>query len=217
MAERGVPRPRRLLRRPRTRTPSIPARAASTPHTRRRHDAHDSLGSFPQSLSFCSLLPFTPRPPSLPPAIHRLRYPPAPTNPAINPAEESKDSGLGLEWVYLNGDIGAGFASMDSFSESTLGLQKTSSSGPAFGVAAGVRLLFFSLGCACATSSSRASATSGSSTARAPSTSRSATSTGTSAFAAATTSSDRSTRRPHRSRRATPPRASACTASTSAR
>lgn len=73
-------------------------------------------------------------------------YPPPPTNPAINPAEESKDSGLGLEWVYLNGDIGAGFASMDSFSESTLGLQKTSSSGPAFGAAAGVRLLFLSLG-----------------------------------------------------------------------
>jgi hypothetical protein len=70
----------------------------------------------------------------------------ASANPAINPAEESKDSGLGLEWVYLNGDVGGGFASMDSFNSSTLGLQKTSSGGPAFGVAAGVRLIFFSLG-----------------------------------------------------------------------
>ena len=48
--------------------------------------------------------------------------------------------------MYLNGDVGGGFASMDSFNSSTLGLQKTSSGGPAFGVAAGVRLIFFSLG-----------------------------------------------------------------------
>jgi hypothetical protein len=70
----------------------------------------------------------------------------APYNPAINPAEESKDSGLGLEWVYLNGDVGGGFANITSFNESTLGLQKTSSGGPAFGVGAGIRLIFFSVG-----------------------------------------------------------------------
>jgi hypothetical protein len=68
------------------------------------------------------------------------------TNPAISSDEESKDSGLGLEWVYLNADVGGGFASMDSFNSTTLGLQKTSSGGPAFGAAAGIRLLFFSLG-----------------------------------------------------------------------
>ncbi len=68
------------------------------------------------------------------------------SNPAINNAEESKDSGLGLEWVYLNADVGGGFASMDSFNSTTLGLQKTSAGGPAFGAAVGVRLLFFSLG-----------------------------------------------------------------------
>ena len=67
-------------------------------------------------------------------------------NPAISNAEESKDSGLGLEWVYFNADIGGGFASMDSFNATTLGLQKTSAGGLAFGGAAGVRLLFFSLG-----------------------------------------------------------------------
>ncbi|HEY1696189.1 MAG TPA: hypothetical protein VGG39_28680 [Polyangiaceae bacterium] len=69
-----------------------------------------------------------------------------PANPAINESEEGKDSGLGLEWVYLNGDVGGGFASMDSFNQTTLGLQKTSSGGPAFGVGAGIRLLFFSIG-----------------------------------------------------------------------
>jgi hypothetical protein len=68
------------------------------------------------------------------------------SNPAISNEEESKDSGLGLEWVYLNADVGGGFASMDSFNSTTLGLQKTSAGGPAFGAAAGVRLLFFSLG-----------------------------------------------------------------------
>jgi hypothetical protein len=71
----------------------------------------------------------------------------APTNnPAISPDEEAKDSGMGLEWVYLNADVGGGFASMDSFNATTLGLQKTSSGGPAFGAAAGIRLVFFTLG-----------------------------------------------------------------------
>jgi hypothetical protein len=68
------------------------------------------------------------------------------SNPAISNEEESKDSGLGLEWVYLNGDVGGGFASMNSFSEQTLGLKTTSAGGPAFGFGAGVRLLFFSIG-----------------------------------------------------------------------
>ena len=68
------------------------------------------------------------------------------SNPAISSEEESKDSGLGLEWVYLNADVGGGFASMDSFNSTTLGLAKTSAGGPAFGAAAGIRLLFFSLG-----------------------------------------------------------------------
>ena len=74
-------------------------------------------------------------------------YPPTPTNPALASSEdEHKDSGLGLEWVYLNADLGYSYVNMESFSASSLGLAKTSSAGPAFGAAAGVRLLFFTLG-----------------------------------------------------------------------
>jgi len=60
--------------------------------------------------------------------------------------QESEDSGLGLEWVWLNADAGFGYANMESFSTKSLGMQKTASSGPAFGVGAGVRLLFLTLG-----------------------------------------------------------------------
>jgi hypothetical protein len=67
-------------------------------------------------------------------------------NPAISNADEAKDSGLGLEWVYLDADVGGGFASMNSFSEQTMGLQKTSSGGPAFGFGGGIRLVFFTVG-----------------------------------------------------------------------
>jgi hypothetical protein len=69
-------------------------------------------------------------------------------SPTVTPnsADESQDSGLGLEWVYLNADLGVGYADMASFSASSLSMQQTSSTGPAFGVAAGVRLIFLSLG-----------------------------------------------------------------------
>lgn len=77
---------------------------------------------------------------------------PAMANPALTPVsngssdDDSEDSGLGLEWVYLNADVGASYVDMQSFSESNLGLVNTHSAGPAFGVAAGVRLLFFTVG-----------------------------------------------------------------------
>jgi hypothetical protein len=61
-------------------------------------------------------------------------------------SDESEDSGLGLEWVYLNAEAGASYVDMQSFSASSFGLVKTSSGGPAFGFGAGVRLLFFTLG-----------------------------------------------------------------------
>src|SRR5579859_7211273 len=51
-------------------------------------------------------------------------YSPAPPPPA---ADESDDSGLGLEWVYLNAEAGASFVDMQSFSASSFGLTKTSS------------------------------------------------------------------------------------------
>lgn len=62
------------------------------------------------------------------------------------PPEESEDSGLGLEWVYLNADAGFAYTDLASFSQTSLGLAKTAASGPTFGVGAGARLLFFSVG-----------------------------------------------------------------------
>jgi hypothetical protein len=76
---------------------------------------------------------------------------PTPGMPTAVPAsgtsdDESEDSGLGLEWVWLNAEAGGSFVDMQSLSSSNLGLQKTNAAGPAFGVGAGVRLLFFTLG-----------------------------------------------------------------------
>lgn len=73
---------------------------------------------------------------------------PQPPNsaPATVDDQENEDSGLGLEWVWLNADAGYGYANMESFSTKTLGMQKTSSGGPALGVGAGVRLLFLTIG-----------------------------------------------------------------------
>jgi hypothetical protein len=71
---------------------------------------------------------------------------PAPPPTYTPSSDQSQDSGLGLEWVYLNADIGGAYTNLQSLSESNLALQQTSSAGPAFGLAAGVRLLFFTLG-----------------------------------------------------------------------
>ncbi len=70
----------------------------------------------------------------------------APAWAQSNSTDESQDSGLGLEWVYLNADAGYGYANLASFSQSSLGLQNTEGSGFAWGVGAGVRLLFLSAG-----------------------------------------------------------------------
>jgi len=60
--------------------------------------------------------------------------------------DQSQDSGLGLEWVYLNADAGFAYTNMASFSQTDLGIKQTSSAGGAFGIGAGVRLLFFTFG-----------------------------------------------------------------------
>ena len=72
----------------------------------------------------------------------------SPSAPAYSPnaSDQSQDSGLGLEWVYLNADVGGAYTNMQSFSESNLAIQQASSQGAAFGVGAGVRLLFFTIG-----------------------------------------------------------------------
>jgi hypothetical protein len=77
--------------------------------------------------------------------------PPMATSPSAptyssGASDPSEDSGLGLEWVYLNADAGGAYTNLQSLSDSHLALQQTSSAGGAFGVAAGVRLLFFTLG-----------------------------------------------------------------------
>jgi hypothetical protein len=77
-----------------------------------------------------------------PPMAPAPTYTPAPTSSN----DSSQDSGLGLEWVYLNADAGFGYTNMSSFSETTLAIQKVSSAGGAFGIGAGVRLLFFTVG-----------------------------------------------------------------------
>jgi len=63
-----------------------------------------------------------------------------------NSDDESRDSGLGLEWIWLNADIGASYVGLDSINSSTFSLQHSSSSGGAFALGAGVRLLFFTVG-----------------------------------------------------------------------
>jgi hypothetical protein len=61
-------------------------------------------------------------------------------------ANDRQNGGARLEWVYLNADVGAAGMDLASFKSSRWELQDTSGVGPAFGVAAGARLLFLSLG-----------------------------------------------------------------------
>jgi hypothetical protein len=68
-----------------------------------------------------------------------------PSGPS-NASDESQDSGLGLEWVYLNADVGFHYVDIASFSASQLGIVDTSGSGLTWGVGAGVRLFFLSAG-----------------------------------------------------------------------
>lgn len=50
------------------------------------------------------------------------------------------------EWVYLNAEAGGSYVDMQSLSATNLGLQTTRAGGTVFGVGAGVRLLFFTIG-----------------------------------------------------------------------
>lgn len=93
-------------------------------------------------------VPYTPYPP------YATSTPPYATSSATSlppstdtrSRDDADDSGLGLEWVWFNLEIGGAYANMQSFSASTFALQKTESGGPVFGAAAGIRLLFFTLG-----------------------------------------------------------------------
>jgi hypothetical protein len=59
---------------------------------------------------------------------------------------EIQTGGLPLEWVYLNADMGFSTSDLVSIRSSNWQLQDSSQTGPAFGIGAGVRLVFLSLG-----------------------------------------------------------------------
>ncbi len=61
-------------------------------------------------------------------------------------ANSDKDSKRGLEFFYANAGIGLSVLGMQTFSGNDLKLEKTSSTGPAFDVGAGLRLFVFTLG-----------------------------------------------------------------------
>jgi hypothetical protein len=61
-------------------------------------------------------------------------------------ASDIATGGLGLEWVYLNADVGVAYTDLVSLKASNWAIQDNSAAGPAFGIGAGVRLLFLSLG-----------------------------------------------------------------------
>lgn len=81
-------------------------------------------------------------PPPPPPGTPQSAPPQGPSNAS----DESEDSGLGLEWVYITADAGFTYIDFASLSESSLGLAETSGSGFTWGAGAGVRLFFFSAG-----------------------------------------------------------------------
>jgi hypothetical protein len=102
--------------------------------------------------------PVTDVPPPTPAAGVTVVQKTDPTDPGAVVVEKDKktektdttrqleDGGLGLEWVYLNADLGAAYTDLASLRASNWQLQDNASSGPAFGLAAGVRLVFLSLG-----------------------------------------------------------------------
>jgi hypothetical protein len=59
---------------------------------------------------------------------------------------EKKNTGRGLEFVWLNAEVGGSYINMEQFSSSTFGLAKSSSGGAMFGLGAGIRLLVFTIG-----------------------------------------------------------------------
>lgn len=60
--------------------------------------------------------------------------------------DKKKDSGRGLEWVYLNADAGFSYINMTGLSSTDLALVNATSAGSKFGVGAGIRLFILSLG-----------------------------------------------------------------------
>ena len=65
-------------------------------------------------------------------------------------AADKADDGRNFELIYVNGDVGASYVNMTSFTSSadstSFGLKQTQSAGPAFGLSAGVRLVVLAFG-----------------------------------------------------------------------
>jgi hypothetical protein len=70
----------------------------------------------------------------------------SPTTAPTNADDEHRDSGLGLEWVWFDADIGGSYVGVESFNSSNLSLQNTTFGGGAASLALGARVLFFTAG-----------------------------------------------------------------------
>jgi hypothetical protein len=86
-----------------------------------------------------------PAPPPGSPASPAAQGAPPAGGPS-NTTDESQDSGLGLEWVYINADVGYTYVDFASMSSTSLGLAETAGSGLTWGAGAGVRLFVLSAG-----------------------------------------------------------------------
>jgi Flp pilus assembly protein TadD/opacity protein-like surface antigen len=60
--------------------------------------------------------------------------------------EKPEREGLDAEWVWMRADVGGAYANLTSLDASNLSLRKTATGGPAFGMGAGLRLAFLTLG-----------------------------------------------------------------------
>jgi hypothetical protein len=89
----------------------------------------------------------TPPPPMDPNAQTQpvRQTPPTKTEQELKQSEK-EDSGLGLEWLWLNAGGGLSHVNMTSFDSDTFNLRRDSATGGMFHVGAGVRLLFLTLG-----------------------------------------------------------------------
>jgi hypothetical protein len=90
------------------------------------------------------------------PAIESGGLAPPPSNPAETPEAaqteaklddaEKKNSGRGLEWIWLNGEFGFETLGLQTFSATNLGINSSSQTGLMYGAGLGVRIIFVTLG-----------------------------------------------------------------------
>jgi hypothetical protein len=98
-------------------------------------------------------------PPATQPGIESGGLAPPPSNSAATPAQvqtearldesEKKDSGRGLEWIWLNAEVGFEHLGLQTFSAGGLvnpAIVQTTQTGPLYGAGLGVRLVFITLG-----------------------------------------------------------------------